>query len=97
MYTRAITLPIQPGKVEKAIGIFETSIAPMFQQQKGFKGGYLIGDRATGKTVSFTLWDTEANASQLDASGFYNKWVGMLQEVMSSESIREQDELYLQF
>jgi heme-degrading monooxygenase HmoA len=97
MYTRAITLPIQPGKVEKAINIFETTVAPMFQQLKGFKGGYLVGDRASGRTVSFTLWDSETDASALDTSGFYDKWVGMLKEVMSEQSSREQDELYLQF
>jgi len=97
MYARAITLLIQPGNVEKAVSVFETTIAPMFQQLKGFKGGYLVGDRSTGKTVSFTLWDTEADASALDSSGFYDKWIGMLKDLMSAPAIREQDELYLQF
>ena len=97
MYTRAITLPIQPGKIEKAISVFETSIAPMFQQQKGFKSGYLVGDRSTGKAVSFTFWETEANASALDSSGFYEKWVAMLKDLLSAPPSREQDEVYLQF
>ena len=97
MYTRAITLPLKPGQVDKAIGVFEKTIAPMFQQQNGFQGGYLVGDRRNGKAVSITLWDTEANASALDSSGFLQKWVGILDEFMSSPAVREQDEVYLRF
>jgi len=97
MYTRAITLPLKTAKVDAAIGVFEKTIAPMFQQKKGFQGGYLVGDRNNGKAVSITVWDTEANASALDSSGFYKEWVGMLDEYLSSPAIREQDEVYLRF
>ena len=97
MYTRAVTLPIQPGKIEKAISVFESSIAPLFQQQKGFKGGYLVGNRSSGKAVSFTLWDSEANATALDSTGFYDQWVAKLKDLMSAQATREQDEIYLQF
>lgn len=97
MYTRAITLPLQPGKVDKAIAVFEKTIVPMFQQQKGFQGGYLVGDRSNGKAVSITLWDTEANATALDTGGFYQKWVAMLDDFLSSPAVREQDEVYLRF
>ncbi len=97
MYVRAITLPVQPNKVENAIGVFKTTIAPMFQQQKGFKGGYLVGDRNTGRTLSVTLWETEAEASALDSSGFYEKWTSMLTTFLSGTAAREQDEVYLNF
>jgi heme-degrading monooxygenase HmoA len=97
MYVRAITLPIQPSKVENAIGVFKTTIAPMFQQQNGFKGGYLVGDRNTGRTLSVTIWETEADASALDSSGFYEKWTTMLATFLSGTAAREQDEVYLSF
>ena len=97
MYARAITLPLQPGKIDQAITTFRQSIAPMFKQQQGFQDGYLVGDRATGKAVNITLWDSEAHASALDTSGFYQKWVAMLTDVLSGPAVREQDEVYLRF
>ncbi len=97
MYVRAITLPVQPNKVENANGVFKNTIAPMFQQQKGFKGGYLVGDRHTGKTLSITVWETESDASALDSSGFYEKWTSMLATFLSGSAAREQDEVYLTF
>lgn len=97
MYTRAITLPIQRGKVDEAIRLFRDSIAPMFKQRKGFKDGYLVGDRNTGKAVSITLWETEADATALDTSGFYQQWTGMLAPCLSGPAVREQDEVYFRF
>lgn len=97
MYTRAITLPIQRGKVDEAIRLFRDSIAPMFKQRKGFKDGYLVGDRNTGKAVSITLWETEADATSLDTSGFYQQWTAMLAPYLSGPAVREQDEVYFRF
>jgi heme-degrading monooxygenase HmoA len=68
MYARTITLQFQPGKTEDAIRLFNDSIALMFKQQKGFKEGYLVGDRNTGKAVSFSLWQSETDATALDTS-----------------------------
>jgi heme-degrading monooxygenase HmoA len=97
MYTRAITLPLQSGKIDEAIRLFQDSIAPIFKKQKGFKGGYLVGDRNTGKAVSFSLWETEADATAMDTSGVYQQWVAMLANVLAEPPVREQYEVYLQF
>lgn len=97
MYVRAITLPLKSGKIDEAVRLFKDSVAPMFQQQKGFKQGYLVGDRGTAKAVSITLWETEADASALDTSGFFQKWTGMLAPCLEGSAVREQDEVYLQF
>ncbi len=97
MYVRAITLPVQPGKTDEAIHVFRDSVAPIFQQQNGFKAGYLVGDRKTGRAMSFSLWETEADATVMDTSGAYQKWTAMLAPCLSGPAIREQDEVYLQF
>jgi heme-degrading monooxygenase HmoA len=97
MYIRAITLPVQPSKTDEAIRLFRESVAPIFQQQKGFKGGYLVGDRKTGKAMSFSLWETEADASVMDSSGAYQKWTALLAPYLVGPTVREQDEVYLEF
>ena len=97
MYVRAITLPLKPEKIDEAVRLFKESIAPMFQKRKGFKQGYLVGDRSTAKAISISLWDTEANATSLDTSGFLKEWTGMLGGFLDGEVVRDQDEVYFQF
>ncbi len=97
MYARAISLQFHPGKIDEAIRLFRDSIAPIFQQKKGFKSGYLVGGRNTGKAISFSLWETEADATVMDTSGAYEKWTAMLAPCLAAPAVREQDEVYLQF
>ena len=97
MYVRAITLPLKSGKTDEAVRIFKESIAPMFQQRKGFKQGYLVGDRSAGKAVSITLWETEADATALDTSGFLQEWTGILGPCLAGPVVRDQDEVFLEF
>jgi heme-degrading monooxygenase HmoA len=66
-------------------------------QQNGFKDGYLVEDRDTGKAVSFSLWETEADATAMDTTGVYQKWVAMLANFLAGPPVREQYEVYLQF
>ncbi|MCI0654540.1 MAG: hypothetical protein L0Y39_08700 [Methylococcaceae bacterium] len=97
MYVRAITLPLKPDKIDEAVRLFRDSIAPMFQKRKGFQQGYLVGDRSAAKAVSITLWDTEADATSLDTSGFFTEWTGMLKSCLDGQAVRDQDEVYFQF
>lgn len=97
MYIRMITLPVQSQRVDEAVKLFKNTIAPMFQQQKGLKAGYLVGDKSSGKVESITLWETEADASALDTSGFYDQWTSMLKPHLSGMVIREQNEVLCKF
>lgn len=97
MYIRIITLPVQPNKVDETVKMFKESVAPMFKQQKGLKSGYLVGNKANGKLESVTLWDSEADASALDNTGFYEKWTNMLAPNLAGNALREQNEVFYQF
>lgn len=97
MFIRIITLPVQPDRIDEAVKMFKDTIAPMFQQQKGLKAGYLVGDRKSGKMESVTLWETEAAASALDASGFYDQWTAKLNPLLTGTAGREQNEVFFQF
>ncbi len=48
MYARIITLQLQPGKLDEVMRLTQDSIMPLLKRQ-GIKGGYLVGDRNTGK------------------------------------------------
>jgi hypothetical protein len=47
--------------------------------------------------MSFSLWETEADATVMDTSGAYQKWTAMLPSCLAGPAVREQDEVYLQF
>lgn len=66
MYARVTSTQISPDKVEEATRITRDIVIPAAQREKGFKGYMALGDRATGKSLSITFWDT---AADMEASG----------------------------
>ena len=68
MYARVFTSQLVSGKTEEAVSVWRDKVAPAAQQAKGFKGAYLVGDRATGKGLTITLWETKEDADAMNAS-----------------------------
>ena len=66
MYARVTSTQIAPANIEEATRITRDVVIPAAQRAKGFKGYLALGDRATGKTLVITLWETAADR---DASG----------------------------
>jgi len=59
---------VSTEKVDEALTIWKEKVGPTLKQTKGFKGAYLIGDRSTGKGVTITLWDSEADLNATDST-----------------------------
>jgi len=70
MHARVTISEGKLDKVDEAISIIQDSIAPAAKQQKGFKGLATLMDRSTGKGISITLWETEADMLAGEASGY---------------------------
>jgi len=68
MYARLTTTQTAVDKTDQAVEIWRDKVGPALKQQKGFKGAYLIGDHATGKGISITLWESEADVKATDAA-----------------------------
>ncbi len=68
MYVRVINSQLVSGKTDDALSIWRDKVAPSLKQAKGFKGAYLVGDRKTGKGVTITLWETQADADAMNAA-----------------------------
>ncbi len=43
-------------------------MAPMIKSMPGFKGGYWMADRSTGRFIGLTFWETEENAQGYEAA-----------------------------
>ena len=71
MHARVIIAQYHPGKADEGMQMYHESVLPVARQQRGFKGAMALLDRSTGKGLSITLWETEADAQASGASSPY--------------------------
>ena len=89
MYARVSITQGQPGQTDEVIRIYRDSVVPAAKQQKGFKGLYLLGDRKTGKGLTISLWDTEADMTASETSGYYQQQVAKFKDIVSGPTVWE--------
>ncbi len=89
MYAVVIRAQGQPGKIDTAASIWRDSVIPVLKQRKGFKGGFFMTDPDTGKGISITFWETEADAKEGEASGLYKERIAKFTSVLTEPPTRE--------
>ena len=96
MYARVTIVQIQPGKIDEAIRIYRDSVVPAAKQQKGYKGIYLLTDRNTGKGISVALWQTEADMTAGESSGYFQQQLAKFKDIFGAPPVRERYEVSVQ-
>jgi heme-degrading monooxygenase HmoA len=96
MYARVTTFHMDPSKLEEALDISRASILPVMKQQQGFKGVFTLVDRQAGKTLSITLWETEADVQAGASSGYLQGALAKLAPLVSAAPTVETYEVPLQ-
>jgi len=96
MNARVTTVQVRPDKMDEAIGIYRDSVTPAAQQQKGFKGLLMLTDRNTGKGISIALWETEADMTAGESSGYFQQQLAKFKDILSAPPVREQYEVSVQ-
>ncbi|HEY5525990.1 MAG TPA: antibiotic biosynthesis monooxygenase [Candidatus Anoxymicrobiaceae bacterium] len=89
MYARILRFRVDTEKIDQGIEIFEDGYVPEAKQQKGFLEAILLGDRETGKGMTLSIWQTEADAKETEQSGFLQqviaKFAGFFTEAPTVE------------
>ncbi len=85
MFARIVTTQGKPEKMEEGIRAYREMVLPELKKRKGFKQGYLLINRQTGKSIGISMWESEQAAGDYSAmlSQMYqqvNQRVGMTQE-----------------
>jgi heme-degrading monooxygenase HmoA len=93
MKARVAVFNAKPGKREEAIDLFKNFVVPEAHKQKGFKGGLLLTNPDTGKGISIGLWETEADMTATESSGFYQQWVSKFADIFASPPSMEHYEV----
>jgi heme-degrading monooxygenase HmoA len=96
MHARVVTVQSQPGKTEETVRIYRDSVMPVAGQQQGFKGALLLTDPHTGKGISITLWETEADMIAGETSGYYQEQIAKFAQVFAGPPTREGYEVSVQ-
>jgi len=95
MYARVTNVQVFVDKIDEGLSIWRDKAGPGLKQAKGFKGAYVTGDRATGKSAVFVLWETKEDA---DASlAMQPQLIALFDGVLSGPPSVETYEVMLQF
>ncbi len=94
MHVRAATFQIQSGKTQEAIDIYNNSVVPAQKAQKGYQGSYLMTDAGSGKGLSISVWETEADMLAGESSGgYYEQQIENLASLLAGAPALEHYEL----
>jgi len=83
---------ITQSKVEsydEMVKLYSESVVPAAKAQKGYLGIMLLTDRATGKSISIALWESEEDAIANEKSGYYQEQVGKFKDFFTAPPVRE--------
>jgi heme-degrading monooxygenase HmoA len=89
MHTRALSCQAHPGKLEDVIKLYHDSIVPAAKQQRGFKGATLLTDPTTGKILSLTFWESEADMLASETSGYLREQLAKVGPLLAVQPVRE--------
>ena len=71
MHAGVVSLQVRPDMVEEAIRTYRDSVLPGLKEMRGFDGGYVLTDPATGKGRIIGLWRTQENAEGFQSGGAF--------------------------
>ncbi|SRR5271166_2969982 len=83
-HARVTAVSIQVDKVDEVVRVYEENIKPAVMSQKGIQHVYLLINRATGKGLSVTIWESESDGQTYEASGSYREQVAKVAPFFSS-------------
>ena len=89
MYARVTTGYAQPGKLDELTQYTRETLVPLYPQQQGFKGALFLTDRSANKVMAITLWETEADMTAGEASGYYQEQIAKFGHILTSTPTRE--------
>ncbi len=96
MHARVVYTQVQPGKTDEAVRIYRESVTTVARRQDGYVGGILLTDRATGKGISISFWDSEAAMQESETSGFLQQQIGKFTDIITGPPTRETFEVSVQ-
>ena len=93
MYARVTVGLAQADKLSESLDLVKNSVVPAMKQQKGFAGYLALSDPNTNKIISITLWETEADMTAGETSGYYREQTAKMAGLLAGTPTREHFEV----
>ncbi|HAR36292.1 MAG TPA: hypothetical protein DCR87_05200 [Acidobacteria bacterium] len=97
MIARLTFIRVKPENVEEAARIYENSVIPETKLQKGFCGGYLLTDAASGKGIAITLWQSPEDLAASEENRYYQNQLIKFLDLFVMPPIKEEYTVFLQY
>jgi hypothetical protein len=88
-YARVTTVRVRPETIDQAFEIIRTTVLANAQRQRGHRGFLGLGNRATGKTLHFTFWESESAMYASETSGNYQNQIARIAHFLTEPPTRE--------
>ena len=89
MYSRIVTVQVNPDKTDEAVAIFQDSVIPAAKKQKGFISLMMLIDRSSGKGMSVGVWESEADLKANEASGYFQEQLAKFGSLFTAPPVRD--------
>jgi heme-degrading monooxygenase HmoA len=88
---------VAPDKLDELVHVLEDMVTPAARAQPGFQGVLTLADRATGKGMMITLWETAADLTAGETSGYLGRQLAAVAPWLLSPAVRETYEVTIHF
>jgi heme-degrading monooxygenase HmoA len=86
-----------PYRCDEAVDVIQKRVIPAVKQQTGFKGFWMLVDRSSGKSMTISLWETEADqVTTGEKSEYFRDGISHLVPLLSAEPSVEDFEVVIQ-
>ena len=89
MFARLTIVHAKIDKLNETTKLYEESVVPAAKSQKGYRGVYMLTDSKTGKGISISLWETEADAIANEQSGYYQEQLSKFKDYLTAPPVQE--------
>jgi quinol monooxygenase YgiN len=71
MYARVVTNKLQSGKADDWLDLLRDAVVPSLKEQRGFHGFVAVVDRASDRSIGYSVWETQEDMIASETSGNY--------------------------
>lgn len=87
MYARTVNARAQPGRLRELLTTIRASVEPSVGTRPGLRHVLFLVDRDAERILTVTLWDTEADAREVDTSDDAEEQFLRVQTLLSGSPI----------
>jgi heme-degrading monooxygenase HmoA len=81
---RFISARLHPGNIDTVVSLFENVVMHAATEQRGFRRGLLLVDRATDRVISIGLWHSEADLHASERVGYLSQQIGNFTQMVTA-------------